>query len=359
MNRSEYLAEVMRSLDFLTESARREVMSDMEELYTGLSERGMGDQQIQERIGSPHDVAAEYRLADELDHIEQSPGAKSGMRIAYASLTGRLARGVAFQLFGLVWLVLSICALALIICTIAGIAVTIAAIAGYEPLLMTLAVPGIPAIVGVLIGISATAATIALLLGNRLLMRVLSRWMRHRLRRRHTDAVGGQASNQVQQRVRRRWINTGRAVWLFVIAAVALSIAGAALTPVLDAPVYSLVVDQRQPLSIEAATAIEVHADEVDVRVAIGEQAEVHLTAHLRRTFAQHVGLQVDTDDAEVVVEATYREGLSWGINPRPILLVILPQDHLTKLSVLSDGGRVDLGGLPGELRDAILVEAK
>ncbi len=370
MNRSEYLAEVMRSLGFLTASARDEVLSDMEELYAGLSERGLDDLEIQARIGSPRDVAAEYRLAEELDHLEQSPGAKTGMRFAYASLTGRLVRGVASPLFGLIWLLLSVCTLSFILCAIVGIVVAVAAIAGYEPLVTTLAVPGIPASIGVLMGLSASAAAIALLLGNRLLMRALSRWMRRRLRRRHPakmsaadrdtyepGAAGGRSSDQVRRGGVRRWLDTGRAAWRIALVAVVLSVVAAALVPVLHAPEYMLAVDRKELLSISTTTAIEVHADGVDVRVTIGEPAEVHLTADLRRTFAQHVDLQVGGDEASVVVTATYREGLSWGINPRPVLIVTLPQDRLSQLEVLSDGGQVDLAGLPAELREVVRVE--
>ena len=357
MNRSEYLADVMRSLGFLTQSAREEVLSDMEELYTGLSERGLDDPQIQERIGSPRDVAAEYRLAEELDHVEQSPGAKSGMRFAYASLTGRLVRGAAFQLFGLVWLMLSICTLGFIISAIVGIALAVGAIAGYEPLVTTLAVPGIPASIGVLMGVSTAMAAIALLLGNRLLMRALSRWMRSRLRRRHPGAAGERSSDPGESRGVRRWLNTGRAAWQIALATVVLAAVGAGLTPILEAPEYPLVVDRQELLSISATAAIEVRADEVDVRVTTGEQAEVHLTADLRRTFAQHVDLQIEGDEATVVVAATYREGLSWGINPRPVLNVTLPPDDLSRLRVLSDGGHIDLAGLPIELREVVRAE--
>lgn len=356
MNRSDYLAEVMRSLGFLSESAREEVLSDMEELYAGLSERGLDDQRIQLRIGSPRDVAAEYRLADQLDHLEQSPGAKSGMRFAYASLTGRLARGVAFQLFGLVWLALSICTLSLIICATVGVVLAVAAIAGYEPLVTTLAVPGLPASIGVLIGLSASTAALALLLGNRLLIRALSRWMRRRLRRRHPGTSGERSPDQIRRGGLRRWLNSGRAAWQIALVAIVLSAVGAALTPILDAPVYPLVVDRQEHLSISPATAIEVRANDVDVRVTTGDRAEAHLTADLRRTFAQHVDLQVEGDETHVVVAATYREGLSWGINPRPALVVTLPHDDLHRLRVISDGGQVDLAGLPTQLREVVQV---
>jgi uncharacterized membrane protein len=360
----------MRSLDFLTESAQTEVLADMEELYNGLSERGLDDQQIQERIGSPRDVAAEYRLSEELDRLEQSPGAASGMRVAYASLTGRLARGAAFQLFGLVWLTLSVCSLSLIICATVGIVLSVAAIAGYEPLVTTLAVPGIPVVIGVLMGVSATAATIALLLGNRLLMRALSRWMRSRLRRRHRagegvssrgsgdrGATGERSAGQISSRGARRWLNSGRAAWQIALAAIVIATVGAALTPILDAPEYLLVMDRQESLPVSATTVIEVHADEVDVRVTIGEQAEARLSGNLRRTFAQSVDLQVEGDGTTVIVETTYREGLSWGINPRPVLVVALPQDHLSRLTVHSDGGQVDLAGLPEQLRGLVRVD--
>ena len=356
MNRSEYLAEVMRSLGFLSEGAREEVLSDMEELYTGLSERGMDDQQIQERIGAPREVATEYRLSEQLDDVELAPGARSGIRFAFASLTGRLARGVAFQLFGLVWLAVSIFAMGLTICATVGLVLAVAAIAGFEPLVTTLAVPGIPASIGVLIGLAASTASVALLLGNRLLMRALSRWMRRRLKRRPPSAAIERSSDQVRHGVR-RWINSGRAAWQIALAAVVLSAVGAALTPILDAPLYPLVVDRREPLSLSTATAIEVHANEVDVRVTIGEQAEAHLTADLRRTFAQQVDLQVEEVRTSIVVDATYREGLSWGINPRPVLIVTLPEENLSRLEILSDGGEIDLAGLPAELRDAVHVE--
>jgi len=365
VNRSEYLANVMRSLDFLTESARTEVLADMEELYDGFSERGMDDRQIQDRIGSPCEVAAEYRLSEELDRLEQSPGATSGMRIAYASLTGRLARGAAFQLFGLVWLLLSICTLSLVICAVAGVVLSIAAVTGYEPLVTTLAVPGIPASIGALMGVSSSAAAIALLLGNRLLMRALSRWMRRRLRRRHAPGEGakgatdGRSSGQGSSSSTRRWLNSGRAVWQIALAAVVLASVGAALTPVLDAPEYLLVVDRQESLPVSSATTIEVHADQVDVRVAVGEQAEARLTGDFRRTFAQGADLLIEMDGTAIRVEATNREGLSWGINPKPVLVVTLPQDHIANLIVYPSGGRVDLAGLPAQLSELVRVEER
>ena len=71
----------------------------------------------------------------------------------------------------------------------------------------------------------------------------------------------------------------------------------------------------------------------------------------------EHVG-QFAAGDT-VVIEATYREGLSWGINPRPVLVVILPQDDLSKLRVISDGGEVDLDELPAEVRALVEIEGE
>jgi len=136
-----------------------------------------------------------------------------------------------------------------------------------------------------------------------------------------------------------------------------LSAAGAGLTPILDAQEYLLAVDERESLTASSTSTIEVHAIDVDVRVVTGDRAEAYLTADLRQTFAQHVDLHVEEDEATLLVEATYREGLSWGINPSPVLVVTLPQDHLSRLTVVANEEQVDLSDLPAQLRELVRVE--
>ena len=199
MNRDDYLAAVGRSLNFLDDTARAEVLADMAELYDGLAGRDMTDAEAQQRMGSPGAVAAEYRLVEELDRMDRSPGTAAGLRVGLATLSGQLARGAAFQLLGIVWLSLAIIALGVGICVVAGLALSVGVAAGFDPFVTTLAVPGIPPVSGVLMGLAVATASVALLLANRMVMRGLSRVMRNRLRRsRGSIASAGASSSGVQ-----------------------------------------------------------------------------------------------------------------------------------------------------------------
>lgn len=361
MNRTEYLAEIGRSLRFLGAAARTEALADMAELYDGLSGRGLTDVEVRQRIGSPDEVAAEYRLVEELDRVDRSPGPASGLRIGLASLSGRTVRGVAFQLLGIVWFALAIVALGAGLCGLAGLGVSVGAAAGFDPLVTTLAVPGIPPVSGVFLGLAIAAAAVALLLANRIMMRALSRLMRAQLHRRHTTIGAGDDSDDLRAGNRpagRYWINSRRTVWLTAVGALALAALSAALVPLVAAPEFPRIVDRTERLELQDATNVEIRAQAVDLRLTLGRPPSATLTANLRRTFAQSVNLQVTGNSSITVIEAAYREGLSWGINPRPVLTVTVPSEGTGQVVVrLRGGAEMDISGLPADLSDRLTVE--
>ena len=364
MSKSEYLAAIEQLLGFMSIEARADVVADMDELYDGLSQRGLTDAEVQRRIGTPAMVASEYRLADRLDRLERSPGPGSGLRMGFATLSGRVARGAAFQLLGLLWFLLSLTAIVFGATVIVGILIAIGILAGFEPVAATLAVPGIPVASSVLLGLSISAAAVSLLFGNRLLMRALTRLMRRclRRRRRQRNADSGHASEGPTERSNResgwrRWTNSGRATWQTALVALGLGVLSASLMPVLDAPEYPLVIDRAEAIELGGLGTLVVQADHVDVRLVAGDQATAHLAADLKRTFAQAVDLAVHTSGGVARVVATYREGLSWGINARPVLVVTLPTNQTLDVEVLATGGAVDLSELPTSMRNRVMME--
>ena len=361
MNRSDYLAAVGRSLDFMSDDARAEVVADMAELYDGLSQRGMDDEEVQNRIGSPSAVACEYRLAGELDRLDRSPGAAAGLRMGFATLSGRIARGAAFQLVGLVWFTLAILSVAFGVSAVAGLAVAAGVVAGFEPVATTLAVPGIPVVSGVLMGLATTAAAIALLLGNRLLMRALSRRIRRTLARRmdarERVAEHRERESPDQERSRGRWINSGRAVWQAALVCLALAAAAAVLMPAVPAREYPLVVDRSEPLPLHGATSVEIDARGVHLQLATGGTPRVRMAADLKKTVLQVIDLQVERRQSTVIVTARYLQGLDWGINPIPVVEVVLPPGHAVPTLVRVNGGDVELKELPPAVRELVRVE--
>jgi uncharacterized membrane protein len=365
VSKSDYLARIAGLLGFLNEADRVDVLSDIEELYDGLAGNGMDDAAIRERIGAPEEVAAEYRLEHQLDRLDRSPGAAAGIRVGLAALTGNVARGAAFQLFGLLWLSLAAAAFGAILLLAAGTALAVSALAGFEPVVTTLSVPGMPIVTGVLIGIAVSVAGFAFLIMNRLAMRFLSRLMRERLRRRPGPAVTGEGEvfrsplprPAGMAAVRKRWVNTWRAAWQSAAASIVIALIGALLMIALPAAEYPLTIDRLEVLELALAEEIEIVARNVDVRVVEGDAPAVRLSAELRRTFGQSTGLSLVPDDRAILVEAVYREGLSWGINPRPLLDVTLPASTAMRvLIVLHGGGTTDLSALPEQVRGQVKV---
>jgi hypothetical protein len=254
---------------------------------------------------------------------------------------------------------------------IVGILIAIGILVGFEPVAATLAVPGIPVASSVLMGLSISAAAVSLLFGNRLLMRALTRLMRRSLRRRRRqqNADSRHASEGQTDRSDRefdwrhmstgwrRWINSGRATWQTALVALGLGALSASLMPVLDAPEYPLVIDRVEAIELGGPGTLVVQADHVDVRLVPGDEATAHLSGDLKRTFAQAVDLAVDTSGGVPRVVATYREGLSWGINARPVLVVTLPTNQTLDVEVLATSGVVDLSELPTSMRNRVMME--
>ena len=360
MNRADYLERVASRLRFLNDDERREVLSDMEELYDGLASSGLSDAEVQTRIGSPEAVAGEYRLEAQLDRVDRSPGAASGLRIGLAALTGRFARGVAFQLVGLVWLCLAIVALGIVLSGIAGLLLAAAAATGFEPVVTTLAVPGIPAASGVLMGVAFALAAASVLLANRLVIRALSRLMRERLRRSSGRSGAPRPANRGGRPARR--IDTWRAVAWTGGAAVLVAAIAAVVMLLVPAPQFPFEVDRFEALELSDATAIGIRAVKVDVRFAVGAEPSVRLVGDFRRTFAQSVDLWITSDGPTVLIEAVYIEGLSWGVNRRPVLTVTLPDDpaRLSSVTVwVPETADVDPTALPSELRALVRTEGR
>jgi uncharacterized membrane protein len=359
MNRNEYIARIAGLLKFLGNDERTEVLSDIEELYDGLAGREMNDGDIQTQIGSPGEVAAEYRLAGYLDRVDQAPGAASGVRIGFASLSGHLVRGAAFQLLGLVWLALALSAFGMLVTGAAGAVLAVTALAGFEPVTTTLAVPGIPPVSGAFIGFSIAAASISLLLALRLMMRALSGLMRNRLQRmpRTDKRAGGGAGERPD--IRR--LDSRRAVGYSLAAAAALAGIALLLMVFVPAPEFPLSIDRVEYSELLPGAIIEVRAHGVDVRLTGGDEFSARLYAELKRTFAQSIDFSVIPAASMVVIDADYREGLSWGINPRPVMMLTLPREPaaaaVSVKVILTGGAEIVLNELDEELRGSLQVE--
>jgi hypothetical protein len=136
----------------------------------------------------------------------------------------------------------------------------------------------------------------------------------------------------------------------------AIAAISAALMPAIDAPEFPLVVDRTETIAPDNVSVVQIRADDVDVRLVTADQFTARLSANLRRTFGQSVDLEVDRSTSPVTVSAVYREGLSWGINDRPLLVVSIPADGASTVEVISIGGEVDLSELPAETRARVTV---
>lgn len=354
MTRTEYQDELARALGFMRATERDEVLADMNELYDELLDSGLDDAQVQDRMGTPKAVAHEYRLVEQLRRAERSPGAAAGFRLGYAALTGRLARGSAVPLFGLLWLALAIAAVGAAIVVIATLVFSVAAIAGFEPVVLTLAVPGISIAAGLLLGVAGAAAGAALLLAVRIWMRALSRRMRALLRP-EDRPIPGRGADEPR---RGRWFDSPRAAWIALAVALAASIGSATLYLTTSPPSYPLTVDRSEPLELAGAERIVIRAVRVDVRLEEGAPAWAHLGGELLRTFAQRVTLEAETAGGAVVLAAIHREGLSWGINAPPLLTVTLPRDLTVPVVIEAREGSVDVSGLARPARDLVTVRS-
>lgn len=376
MTRPDYLDALRRALHFLGPDDQADAVSDMTELYDGLASRGMTDEAIQERIGPPEAVAREYRLVASLDRAARSPGVAAGLRAAIASFGGAVARGV---VFGIAWIALAFTLLAAAVVALAGTALANATLVSVRPVIATLALPGIPAVTGVLTGLAFLAAGLALLFGARAAMRGLAARMRAAVEeRRHADenrteedaegtgstdaAEDDQAGAAAARTGHKRWTRQSRVRlrlhWLFALAAGVLAATGALLMPVVRAQEFPVVVDQSRQVDLTGARRLEVVATKVDVIVVSGPAARVGLAGRLGETFAQRIELGVTSEDRTVRVTARHQEGLSWGINPWPILTVEIPDEPPVPVEVRAMEAGIDLDALPAAVRDRVSARA-
>jgi hypothetical protein len=200
-------------------------------------------------------------------------------------------------------------------------------------------------------GVAVTLAAVSILLANRLAMRALSRLMRERLTRHR-------AKSALEQPAKRRWIDRGHAAGAAAGAALLVSLAASVLMFAIPAPSFPLIVDRFERFELPAAATIKIRAHHTDVRLVLGDEPAVRLAGEFKRTFAQAFGLHVVVGGTTVTVESSYREGLSWGINRPPVLVVTLPAAAAVEAVIVSaDSGTVDLAALPDAVRRFVRME--
>lgn len=153
-------------------------------------------------------------------------------------------------------------------------------------------------------------------------------------------------------------MDSGRATWHVTLIALVFSAGATGLMLVIPAPEFPVTVDRSERLELQDVETLEVRSKATDVRLVSGDTPEARLMADLMRTFAQSVELHVTADGSAVVVEALYREGLSWGINPRPhLVLTVRPEERARIVVHLENGAEVDLSGLSQNQRSRVTVE--
>ena len=142
------------------------------------------------------------------------------------------------------------------------------------------------------------------------------------------------------------------------LIAFALAVVAAVLTYVVPAPEYPLEVDRRESLDLAGVRSMVITAHKVDVVFATGDDAAVRLRGSLRETFAQEIDLTVTRQGDVMQITARHREGLSWGINPWPVLEVTVPEDASLPIAVEAREAEVDPGTLPDLLQRRMDVRA-
>ncbi len=359
MNRSEYLDRIERELRFLNAEERRDVREDLAELYDGLLERGLDDDGVQGRIGSVREVVNEYRISEQLDRTERSPSAASGARLGWMTLTGRLARGFGVQLFGLVWFGLAILMLGVFLTIVAAVVVAVMTAFGYEPFVATFAVSDASVTTGVLVSVSIASLALSALLALRLLMRVIAAQVRRRLRSdRHT--IPRQDAHQPGRFS--VWLNRWAAVLHVFAGAFALAIVAAATYPVLPSGEFPVVVERTVTLDSSAISRIVVDATRNRVSlVSNADSSTREVTANLRAemelTFAQLFALEGRVAEGSATIRSLYQEGLSWGINPFPELVVVIPVDVVVPIHIQARESHIDVSGLSPDHQRLVTIE--
>jgi uncharacterized membrane protein len=351
LNRREYLAELRRRLTFLSEDDKDEVIADIDELYEGLESSGMDEAAILKRIGSPRAVASEYRLSERLDDFDRDPGAAAGLRMAIAAIGATIARGFTLQLLGLLWFALALVLTGVAVATAASILLAIASIAGFDPVVTTLAVPGVPPVAGLFLGMGTAVAFFAVFLGIRQLMRMLGGLMRSSLNRTRRAKRTGETVGPGGATARSGWINSNRAIWQVAITALALALVSGALTLTVPAPEYPVSVDLIETIQLDEGSRVEIYARHLHLRLGTGDAVSASMTGSLQKTAFQDVELSVERPEPGTVrIDATYEEGLSWGINQPPELLMTLPAGSVSEIVLSLVQTTVELDGFPDEL---------
>jgi uncharacterized membrane protein len=100
MTKEEFLKELEKELDFLTDLEKREVLQDQEEFIREAMSQGRSEQNVLDSLGSPRAFAEALRLEHKVKKIKEAPDTWSSVK---ESLT---ATGVLFGLMPLSLLIL-------------------------------------------------------------------------------------------------------------------------------------------------------------------------------------------------------------------------------------------------------------
>jgi len=358
-NKSDYLGEVAAALGFLEEDARRDILTDIEELYDGLQAQGMSSSEVEKQIGSPQQVAREYRGGvDDAPHSSwRQHGGSEGDRTdtrkteSGATVSRRVVRAFAACGLGVVWFCLGVLAMCAAITVAAGSALALGAAIGVHPIVTTLAVPGIPAAGGAFMGIAVVLLGIALFMLAGFGMRVCSTYVRR-------ENTGPNA--RAECTLRRRRDRLVRRLRITLIGAAVASGLAAAAWLIIPAQVFVVEIDHDNEYDLTDVSHLRVVTESVDVVFSVGgERVTARLAGEVRETVAQYARLRSDVVGSRATVVPVYREGLSWGINRPPILYIELPDDAASKLrriDVIADTADVDTSALPTELDRLVSV---
>ena len=359
MKKQEYLGAIESALTFYGSQDRKDVLEDMLELYEGLAEQGLDDEAVQQRIGTPEEVAGEYRAANQLDKVERSPNAATGARLGWMTLTGRIARGAGVQLFGLVWLGLAVVLIGIAAVVLVGLAIAVLTGSGYEPIVAVFAVPDIPILSGVAISLSIATIAFASLLAVRIVMRLIVRAVRIRSNVGHAGA--GRRRQRTTEQMS-KWVNTWKAVLHLALGALALSAVGAVAYVALPSPEFPVLLDRSVRVDLTGVRELVINATRNRVTIVSGTGSEsgvavAELRKEMEYTLGQAFTLEsTDTDGSEVIT-SVYREGLSWGVNPFPDLTITIPDDLSVPLTVVLTESTIDIDSLSDELRSLVTVQ--
>jgi len=338
MTRSEYLEKLREALSFESETSREEIVADISDYFDAHHRRGLSDEEIVQKLGSVHSLAAEYRAQNDTARAIQTPGASLNVRAAKSMVAAGLLRATALPLLYLLYGALAFLIAACAILAVVSLLVAIAAALEWRPLVTVLAVPEIPAITGVGMGIAAAELSLLLYLLLSMQTGYLSRFIATVLHRRAGSAAhetasssavhpAGALANGSQQRRRMH----------IVLAFLTITVLATAVSAVFVEPeVYLYPMPPAINITWNEGDDVSVVSDSSDLTVTFsGNRIRAETEGSLKATFGQEVKLEHRMLAGMVQIALHYSEGLDWGINEPPVLQVTLPAAFAASRSTL------------------------